>query len=202
MTTPSELFGKLLQSKPYQIVDFPRKDPDTDLPLFEVAIMLLSQQETMAVAAAAERQARRIMKDNIPGKEEKSKGYDDVFNNASAIELLFRACRHPEDISKPLFPSKEALSDTLLPDEIAILLNHYFTVQVEFGPIVGAMTEAELDVWIKKLAEGGGSSQYFLNSFSWEAMKSLLIVMAVRSRSLETDKSSAGLPQEEPQATE
>lgn len=175
--------------RPHRLVPFPRINPKTG-ENFEIAMWLLTEQESLLVASEAEKMTRRLLKDNLPGKDEQSKGYNDVFNNASAIELLYRACRDPNDITRPLFPNKQAIGDTLTTDEIAVLLNHYFTMQVELGPIVGGMTEEELQAWIKKLAEGGQSSQYFLNSLSWEALKGLVIAMAIQSFSSQMDKSS------------
>jgi hypothetical protein len=193
-----DLFAKLQETpKPHRVVDFPRSDADGN-PLCEVAICILSQQESMAAAAAAEKTTRRLLKDSLPGKDEKSEGYDNVYNNAAVIEVLYRACRHPEDIARPFFPAKEAIGDVLTGDELAILMNHYFTVQVELGPIVGQMTNDEVDAWIKKLSEGGSSSQYFLNSLSREALKGFLIAMASQLASYKTDISSATTPQETP----
>lgn len=193
----SDLFAKLSQAtRPYTIVDFPRYDAEGNT-IFPIAIQLVSQADSMLIAAEAEKKARKMMQGNIPNKGEVSKGYDDVFNNASAIELLFRACRDPEDLTKPLFPSKEAIGNVCLNDEIGILLNHYFTLSLELGPIVGYMQDGELDAWVERLAEGGSSSsQYFLNSLSWEAMKNLLISMASRLSKVATPNGFVGTPPE------
>lgn len=192
----SKLFAELTSlPRPHRLVPFPRINPKTGEE-FQVGMWLLTQNEAMLVAAEAEKTARRLLRDNLPGRNESSKGYDDVYNNASAIELLYRACRDPEHIERPFFPSKQAISDVLTVDEIAILLNHYFTLQVEIGPIVGAMTNDELQAWLEKLAEGGQSSQYFLNSLSLEALKGLLIALAVQLHSSQTDKSLSMSPPE------
>ncbi len=182
--------------RPHRLVPFPRVNPKTG-ENFEIAMWLLTEQESLLVASEAEKITRKLLKDNLPGKDEQAKGYNDVFNNASAVELLYRACRDPNDITRPLFPNKQAIGDALTVDEIAVLLNHYFTMQVELGPIIGGMTDDEVQAWIKKLAEGGSSSQYFLNSLSWEALKGLLTAMAIQLFSSQTDKSSPTLPPEE-----
>ncbi len=198
----TDLFTKLLTSKPSTLVDFPRNDPESGAPLFEVALVIVSQADEMAINAGAEKTARKLMREDLPGKNETSLGYDELYKNAKAIELLFRACRHPEDISKPLFPSKAAISDALTGDEVAILLNHYFTFQSQESLVIGALSEVELEAWIKKIAEGGSSSQYFLNTLSWEALKGLLIALAVQSQNLPMGSNSSGLPPNEATAKE
>ncbi len=193
-----KLFAQLASTvRPNKIVPFPRNNPETNEPVFNIAMVIMTTQDAMIVSAAAEKMARQMLKDNVPNKEDQAKGYDQIFNNVSAIETLYRVCRDPEDLEKKVFPSPKAISDVLTTDEIAILLNHYFTVQVELGPIVGSMTDDEIEAWIQKLAEGGQSSVYFLNSFSWEALKELVIAMAVRSWTSQMDKSlPTGQPEE------
>ena len=195
---PADLFAQITAiPRPNRLVPFPKVNPATGEP-FEIAMWILSQHETMQVAAEAEKTTRKLLKDNVPNKDEQAKGYNDLYNNASAMELLYRACRMPDDLSKPLFPSKHMIGEMLTTDEIAILLNHYFTLQVELGAVVGAMDEEEMEAWITKLIAGGQSSQYFLNSFSWEAVKTLVIFMANRLPKSVMESSSSTLPQEEP----
>lgn len=192
----SKLFAALASTvRPHKIVPFPRKDED-DNPIFNIAMVIMTNQESLGVAAAAEKQARAMLKEHLPSKEEQAKGYEQIFNNVAGVETLYRVCRDPDDLNKKIFPTPKSISDVLTTDEISILLNHYFTVQIELGPIIGSMTEVELDAWINKLAEGGSSSAYFLNSLSWEALKELPIAMAARLSSLLTDKSSATGQQE------
>ena len=194
----ADLFAQIIAvPRPHRLVPFPRNNPDTSEPICEVAMVILSQQEAMVVASEAEKVARKLLKNDMPNKEELAKGYNDVYNNASAVEVLYRSCKDPNDLNRSFFPSKQAIGDVLSSDEIAILLNHYFTMNVELGPIVGVLTEDEMQAWIKKLAEGGGSSQYFLNSFSWEALKGLVTAMAIQLFSSPTAKSLPGLPPEE-----
>ena len=194
---PDDLLKMMMAAPvPHRIVDFPRKDKE-GVPLFDLAMMLLTQDEVMAVSAAAEKATRRAMGDDIPKIGQASKGYDDLFNNFSAIEILYRACKHPADLTKPLFPTKEFIKKQLTPDEVAILFNNYMTIQIELGPVIGSLSSEEIDAWVKKLAEGGERSSTFLDSFSWAATKGLLITMAVQLHDLRTVSSSAGLPQEE-----
>lgn len=193
-----KLFAQLASTvRPHKIVPFPRNKPDSNEPAFNVAMVIMTNQEALAVSAAAEKTARAMLKDNLPNKEEQAKGYDQIFNNVSAIETLYRVCRDVDDLNNKIFPSPKAISDVLTTDEISILLNDYFTTQVELGPMVGSMTDDEIEAWIQKLAEGGQSSLYFLNSFSWEALKELVIAMAVRSWNSPMDKSlPTGQPEE------
>lgn len=198
-----KLFAQLASTqRPHKLVPFPRNKPGSDEPLFDIAMVILTNHETTEVAASAERKARDMLKNYVPGKDEQAKGYSQIFDNICAIETLYRACRDPEDLNKKVFPSPKAISDVLTTDEISILLNHYFTVQVELGPIVGTMSEIEMNAWVDKLAEGGQSSLYFLNSFTWETAKELMMHMAVQLSILQMAKSSPGLPLEEPSTNE
>lgn len=194
--TPVELFAKLSETpRPATTVDFPRKDAEGN-PLFQVQIQILNLEETMACSANAERYARSVMKDQIPQEGDLAPEYKNILHTQKAIEMLFKACRHPDDLSRPLFPQKEMIKKLLTDDELAILTKHYLTHQVECGPVVAWMTEPEIDAWISKLKEGGASAQFFLDLLSSEALKTLALSLASRLVSSQTDTTSAGLPLE------
>lgn len=192
---PSALFVKLSGPRPSVVVDIPRKGPD-GAPVGQVAIVVLTQEELIAAAAEAERQARKLLRDDLPKREEAHQGYDDVFQNCAAVQILFRACRDADDPKRPAFNTPHEIAAGLTNDEIGVLQHHYLTVQSELGPIVATMTGDELEAWIVALGEGGTAIP--LGSLSWGMLTTLVLTMASRLRSLQTASSSAGSPQGEP----
>jgi len=85
----------------------------------------------------------------------------------------------------------------LTTDEMAILQNHYHTVVLELGPVIADLTEEDQEYWIKRLQEAGRSNSSFLiNSFSSEALKTLLMYTISELEKLQTSKSSSGAQQE------
>jgi len=180
--------------RPFRVVDFPRPDPATGKPIAQMAVWVLTQEEQMLSAAAAEQFARRLMKE-VPKSDDARRGYDDLYNNAAAIEILFRACRRKDELDKPFFPAPELIRRTLTIDEVSVLMTHYLTAQAEMGPIVAHLSQEEMDALIKRLAEGG--SRFPLDLLSSEALKTLAFSMACRLHSFSTVTSSVGLPPDE-----
>lgn len=198
---PHELFGILSSTeKVHRIVDFPRKDA-SGKPLFELALVLLTQQEVMSATANAEKTLKKLTGTSTPAVSQTQAEYD-LYNNCLAVELLFRACKHPNDLSKNIFPTPLAISDALSTDEIAILANNYQRMKTELGPIVGAMSEDEIEIYINNLIEGGKSTTYFLDLLSSGMQSQLIVAMASRLQSYRMDKSSVSLPQSDTTTTE
>lgn len=184
--------------RPTRHVEFPRKDPNTGEAIGQVVLQILSQQEQMAACIAAERFARDLLKEYAK-KGEEGLGYDNVYNNAAAVEVLYRATlsasSFDEGEKRPFFPSPKDMREKLSPDEIGILMAAYLRFQSESGPIVSQMTEEEMEAWVKRLAEGG--SAFPLYRCSSDAVTELVMRMASRLYSYWTATSSPGSPQEE-----
>jgi len=145
----------------------------------------------MVCTAAAEKIAKEHLKDS----KKDELGYERLFTDAVCVEVLFRACRDAEDVSKPAFPSPKSIRHALTTEECAMLFQHYLTVQLELGPMVVTMSDDEVEAWITRLAEGGSSFPF--DMLSSDLQKILLLHMAYQLRSLPTDKSFAGsLPEE------
>lgn len=196
--TPSEVWSAIIALPwPSRTVPFPRNKPD-GTPVGELAIKVLTQEEQMACAANADRFAKKLLKET-PKTDEASLGYEDVYKNAAACEVLFRCCRQKDDVKRPLFPAVDAIRRNLSADEIGVLMNHYFSVRYELGPIVAKMTEEEMDLWVKKLIEGG--SKFPLDSLSSEAANQLLLFLGSHRYSSLTATSSPGSPLPEPETT-
>ena len=188
---PSILWSVLSRAeRPFRIVDFPRED-EQGRPIGKLAIRVLTHEETTICQAAAEKFTREHLKD---GKKDEL-GYEAVYSTASVIEVLFRACRDAEDIARPAFPSPKLLSQALTGDEVSVLFQNYLATQLELGPIIAQMTEAEMEAWIVRIGDGGSS--FPLDLLSLELMRTLLHFSARRLASSRMANSSAGKPPDE-----
>lgn len=188
---PSELWLQITQMpRPHRLVDFPRKDRVTGQPIGQIAIWVLTQEESMICQSAAEKFARNTLKENVPKQSDAQEGYANIYRNAAAVEVLWRACRRPEDLKQPAFPSPGEMRKLLTHDEVGVLMSHYNRVQTELGPYVTDMTAEELDAWIARLEEGG--SRFFLDCLSSEVKEALIERLAFRLRSFSTDNGSHG----------
>ncbi len=190
---PSELWAKITATpRPSAEVDFPRKDKE-GAPIGKLRMWVLTQSEQMICAAEAARVAKELLKDQR--KDDPSLGYDNVYNNAASVEILARACRDANDVTRPAFPSPKLLRQNMTADEIAILTRLYLQVQSELGPIIAYMSAEEEEAWIRRLAEGG--TAFPLSLLSSEAHEHLTLSLASRLFRSLTSTSSPGSPPEE-----
>ena len=175
--TPSELWVQITaMPRPHRTVDFPRMN-DKGEPVAQMSMQVLTQEEQITTAIEAERFARKHIKD-MPKSDEPRRGYDDVYNNQAACELLFRACRRIDDLAMPFFPSPSEIRQKLTPDEVGVLFRSYLIVQTEVGPILASMSEDEVTAIIKRLQEGG--SAFPLAFLSPDSQIALVLSMAKR----------------------
>lgn len=193
MSDPKDLWGEITAvPRPSRDVAFPRKFPDGNER--KLAIRVLTQEEQMVCAAAAEDFARKtILRDKgaaIPKGDEARQGYDDIYKNAAAIEVLYRACRKVDDHTKPAFPSPTQMRAELSVDEVGVLFDHYLSTQAELGPIVARMSKEEVDAFVDRLMASG--DRFPLDLLSPDLLKTLLLSMASRLHSLLTVTSSPG----------
>jgi len=179
--------------RPGRLVPFPGNDP-TGRPLGQIFMRVLTQEELMLSASRAEGAAREML-GKAAKKEEQSIGYENLYANASAVEIVCQSCRDPADQNRPVFPGQKQARRVLTADQIAILASLYLKVQSELGPIVAHMTKEEEDAWIRRLAEGG--SAFPIAALSSDMLDRLLISMASQLVAYRTDRSSAGSPQNE-----
>jgi hypothetical protein len=132
----------------------------------------------------------------LPNKDDASQGYKDLYESRASVEILFRACRRPGEITKVFFPTPSAIAEQLTVDEIGVMFNQYLIVCSEIGPIVSKMSQGEYDAWIDRLVEGGAANT--MAFFSVAARIDLVMYLASRLSALRTDKPSAG---SQPEAT-
>jgi len=192
-----ELWAAIIaMPRPFRVVPFPRRGPDGE-PVAEMAMQVLTQEECIAAKASAERYVRKLLreKDNGATSPESGQGYADLCELRDSVELLFRSCRRVDDMTRPFFPTVEAVGKHLLTDEIGVLVLNYRRVQMEIGPIVNDMSQEEMDAWISVLAKGG--SQFPFDMLSLGQQTQLFRHLARRLLLSQTDNSSPGEPREE-----
>lgn len=204
--SPADVWAQITaMPRAHRLVPFPRSKPcivcpdgganggcdHPREPICELEMVVLNQAEVQQSVAMAEARTKKVLgaqkRDEAP-----SRGYDDLRNLYSNIELLFRACRKAEDINRPFFGAKEHIELHLTPDEIGVLVNTYCHVQAELGPIVASLTSDEANAWIDRLAEGG--SAFPLDSLSWGALMTLVATLARRCVISRMGTSSHGAP--------
>lgn len=181
--------------RPHKLVDFPRKDPSTGLPLAQIPMVLLTQKETRAAAAEATLKAQKLLRDESgkpPSIEEVQKS--EVYLLTSTNELLFRCCKDPDDPSmhKPLFKKPEEIEEWLTTDEMSVLAMNYNTFRIQMSPIQSPLdSEEELEHFLATLAYGGNFDP--LASASQALLIQCVTYLVVRLYASQTSKSSPGL---------
>ena len=190
---PDDLWLQITQlPRPHRIIDIPRLNPITGEAVGQIAIWILTQEESMVCQKAADQHARTMLKENAPKAGEVSQGYDDLYRNEAANQVLFRACRRVKDLRYSAFPSPGEIRKHFTADEVGVLMNHYNTIRAQLGPIVAELTVDELDAWTGRLMEGGAT--YFLDLLSSEAKTALIEHLVSRLRSSATGTTSPGEP--------
>jgi len=127
-TPVSEFWLKLSSSeRPSKECDFPRKGEEGGS-VGRIRMRVLTQGEQMASTAAAEALVRRVLKDAAPG----TLGYEKLFCDALAIEILFRACLAPKQDGGSIYPafdSPKEMRSTLTTAEVLILFAEYLATE-------------------------------------------------------------------------
>ena len=159
-----ELFLKLSEPKPSDVIDFPRKT-HSGKPVAQIRVQVLSMREH----EQARVEAHRRLRSKYLLKEEDMNGITmrEVHGDAVARELLASACRLVDPIEGTqdsergaqyprAFRDAEQINDELTANEILILFNAYLLVQDKYGPFE-TQTETADDVnrWVQRLEEGG-----------------------------------------------
>lgn len=187
---PSALWVALASAKrPNKIVDFPRKDPVTGEPIGQLRMVPLTEAETIQAKAAALAYMRDVLKLKVEAPELQD-GYRQIFEDACATEILFRAAKRLDYEDLAAFPSAAEVRAKLTSDEMGVLISSYAIVQQELGPIVSTLSVAEMDAWLDRLGDGG--SQLPLASFSLGQLRDLVMHSASRLATSPTGNTSPG----------
>ena len=187
------------RARPKKRVSFPAVG-DGGQALRDVDMQVLTGTEKMVAQAEATRYARALVRENLKAgdvfrQDEHVEGYRQVYENAVACEILFRAIRKVDAPTQPVFPTAKALRDALTLDEIGVLFDQYAQVQIELGPILQEMAPEDLDAWMARIEEGGRATLAFL---SREALIDLSIGLVSRRATSPTGSSSPGSSPGEP----
>ncbi len=148
----------------------------------------------MICNAEADRFAKQMLKEG-QRKEDENLGYRGIYSNETAIQVLFRACRDADDLTRSAFPSTKLMRHTLTADEVTLLFELYIGVQLEVGPIIAYLTREEMEDWIVRLEEGGSAIPLAL--LAPQALNSLVLFMASRVVNSSTATTSHGSPQDD-----
>lgn len=181
-------YYQLLSQLPrtHEMVPFPVTLQDGTT--FEIPMWILTNQEDYQVTAGAEKEVRKLLAGS--DIDVKSRGYNDLYNDQCAYQLLWYACRSPGDVSKPFFMKREDIPAMLNSDQIGILLNHYYDIKLDQPSLKSIKNEEELSEWIKKIQAGGKDVNFLLNSFSLVSLKTLIFSMGNQLQSLQKDNIS------------
>lgn len=186
--------------RPSRAVPFPRNWPEglpeghaghgkAGEPVDTVHIVVLTHAEQMAAMATAEDVAKKACKE-APKRGEDNLGYENLYGNASTVEILFRACKRA-DLKTPYFLGTKAVHANLTLDELGVLMSQYLITQEQLGPLTSRMSAGEVDAWLSRLEKAGADASplAFLSS---GARNELLMHLASRVLSSKTATSSPG----------
>lgn len=191
---PSELWVALASAKrPTKVVDFPRKDPTTGQPIGQLRMRPLTQGEIIQAKASATEHVQKVLKEK---RTLDDVGVAQIFEDACASEIIYRAAVRTDKDELAAFPSAGEVRMKFTTDEMACLVNSYAVVQHELGPITAYMSKEDMDAWLDRLAEGGSALP--LASWSSELLRDLVMHSASRLRKSRTDSFSVGGQQDEP----
>ena len=187
--------------RPNMLVPMPgTKNPATGEE-YEVAMVVLTAEESSIIQTETERKIRKLLKEDMPGLSDAKKGYDELYSTLTAAGLLYTVVRNPKDLKEHVFPSKEAVLK-LSNDQLGILINHYYTICDKLNPVISDLTEEEMESWLRRLTEAGTKPAFFLNTCTLGVLKTLVLHLANQLKSLQTSSSSSSLPPEEVIETE
>ena len=199
----TDLFLKLsAPTRPSEIVDFPRRDPYTRLPIGQVRMQVLNLAEYDEARIKAQYwiiDKKRIDKAQLDGQAIK-----EVIGDRIAKELISLACLSVEPIKGTEekgyprylrhFRSADEV-DVLLADELEALWMTLQMLQRKYGPYEGNLENAEqATAWMKRLVEGGTALP--LGQLGWHHLVELTMLLADRAYTLSAilDTQSSNLP--------
>lgn len=183
------LYAQLTQ-RHSMMVTMPFKTKDGNEVILPMVV--LSGRELYEAKQKAEADTRTSYGKDIPKKDEVSE-WDMKFNDHLAYWTIFYSVRQPDDETKRLFPTKEAVMDCLTSDQAGILSNDYLTVQMNQPWITHLDNDDpdKIEALIQKLIEDGKSPHFFLNSLTSHGQNTLINFMAAKLAKLQRGN---GLP--------
>lgn len=187
----TDLFIKLsAPERPSEIIDFPRRDPYTRLPIGKVRIQVLNMAEYDEARIKAQLwvvDKKKVGHDQLEGQAIK-----EVIGDRVAKELISMAClsvdpiKDSEQTGHPKylrhFRNADAV-DVLMADELEALWMTFQMVQRKYGPFEGNLDGPEqVTAWMRRLVEGGSALP--LGQLGWHLLVELTMSLAERAYSL------------------
>jgi len=184
---PSDLFLKLSESRPSEVVNFPRKTGDGK-PIGTTRIQVLHAREHVLARKSALRYLTEVEK--LTATELDTPMGRALLGDATAHELLAIACVTEKDHGtdgKPFHPrvfrDAASLASVLSANEVAVLFQAYLLVQGKYGPFERSIqTEQDLSDWIKRLVEG--AAEFPLQQLSSDQWAESAFLLAQRAYTL------------------
>lgn len=167
---PSELWLKLCEARPSEVIDFPRKDRNGD-PIGKVRIQVLRMEDHNNARLKATKALKQSIKEAGLGELDKNEMESDavreVLGDLIAHELLCMACftdteQEKDENGNPIygriFGKPSQIRSALTADETLVLFNAYRMVQFKYGPFESTLNEdGDIDAWLHRLKEGGSA---------------------------------------------
>lgn len=185
---PEDLFRILsTPPRPSEVVDFPRHDRKTGLPVAKIRISVLDlDQHDQARIDADLWLKSRLSKELADGR-----GVAEVLNDRVAREILSQACLSVNPIGGEgsenpsyarIFPRADDLG-RLLPDELETLWMTQRMIQTRYGPFERSFeSDEEITAWMRRLVEG--ASKLPLGQAGWHLLVALNMSLAERAYTL------------------
>jgi len=166
--SPAELFLKLSEPRPSEVIDFPRKDRFGD-PVGKIRIQVLTMEDHNRARILAQQALKKTVAgfglEALDQRDMESPAVREVLGDLVAHEILCMACvsdkptfeatdERPAVYAK-VFKTPADLRRVLTADETLTLFRAYQLVQHRYGPFEATTGEdGELEAWIKRLEEG------------------------------------------------
>ncbi len=157
--SPSELFLKLLEPQPSEVIDFPRKGPDGK-PISKIRIQVLphEQHDRARETAFKALQEKGYSAEDLQHVSMREVAADRIAKELIAISCLTAESQFPDantgdPVYGRIFRNGEEVGK-LRSHEVTTLFSAYMLVQEKYGPHEH-MSKEHIDAWIKKLTEGG-----------------------------------------------
>lgn len=166
----SELWLKLNEPRPSEVIDFPRKDRKGN-PIGKIRIQVLRMEDHNRARILATKALREAVKDfglsELTKDEMESDAVREVLGDLIAHELLCLACltdkeqvEGGDEFGNPIygrvFATPKHIRQTLTADETLVLFNAYRMVQYKYGPFEKTINDdSDVEAWITRLKEGG-----------------------------------------------
>ena len=176
--TPDELVSSLLDGAPGEVFDFIKTKADGTRVVVPIRVELLRIEQNHEAIQASQEYAK--------GRE--LGGYGDIYREAQAIEVVTRALRHVNKLTRAdgtefyprRFTDSRQVRASFTEPELAVLLNCYQIVKSKHGALNGIEEGVDAESWIAKLGDPLRGPFFLsqLDSLHWPAMILLLAGVA------------------------